>query len=165
MPFEAFENENNHDAEQPKAGEVPGSETNGLDLSNERLLGIDMRGADLSRANLSQALIAGANFESANLANARLIGTTLAGANLQGVNFSGADLSGSRWISVDIEGADFSDAITVGAKSVGVKWTSSAVPPGNKPGPMLTPLVFMPLIVTGGVILSLILRWRYRQRG
>ena len=135
----------------------------GLDLSRERLLGIDMRGADLSHANLSNSLIAGSNLEGANLASASLNGATLAGVNLKSADFSGADLSSSRWISVDILGADFAEAGTGGAKSIGVDWSSSRVPPGSKPKPMVTPVIFMPLIVIGGIMLSLFLRWRYRK--
>ena len=163
MAFEALDGEYDGEESQYLEESVIDSDAVGLDLSNERLLGIDMQGADLSHANLTNSFISVANFKGANLANANLIGATLAGVNLQGADFSGADLSDSKWISVDIEGATFGETVTAGTKSIGVKWSSSNVPPDDKPGPMVTPLIFMPLIIVGGVILSLFLRWRYRK--
>lgn len=164
MPSEAYENEKEMDEKQ--TGEPVPADTDdiGLDLSSERLTGLEMQGADLSHANLSSAMIAGSNLAGANLANARLNGTTVAGVNLEGANFSGADLTNSRWIAVNIKGADFGDATTTGAKSVRVDWSSSRVPPAEQPGPMVRPLIFMPLIVLGGLGLSLYLRWTYRKR-
>jgi len=163
MEFEALDGEYDGEESQYLEGGITDSDVVGLDLSNERLLGIDMRGADLSHANLSNSFIAGANLEGANLANAILKGATLAGVNLKSADFSGADLSGSKWISVDVKGADFAEAATGGTKSIGVDWSSSRVPPDSKPKPMVTPVIFMPLIVVGGIILSLFLRWRYRK--
>jgi len=164
MPSAAYNNGKVIKENQP--GEISTSDTGefGLDLSNEKLTGLEMRGADLSHANLSGSLIASSNLAGANLSNARLNGTTLAGVNLEGADFSSADLTNSKWIAVNIEGADFGGAVMTGVKSVAVDWLSSHVPPNVKPGPMVRPLIFMPLIVLGGLGLSIYLRWTYRQR-
>ena len=70
MAFEAFDGEYEGEESQYLEESIIDSDAVGLDLSNERLLGIDMRAADLSHANLSNSFIAGANLKGANLANA-----------------------------------------------------------------------------------------------
>ncbi len=164
MPVEANESGQNIEEKQLYESESAGFDVMALDLSNERLIGLEMQGADLSNANLSKALIAGSNLAGANLSHARLIGTSLAGVNLDGANFSSADIRDSKWIAVKIEGADFGGTMTDGVRSVLVDWSSTSVPPANKPGPMVTPFIFMPLVVIGGVFLSLFLKWKYRKR-
>ncbi|MFN2187538.1 MAG: pentapeptide repeat-containing protein [Candidatus Promineifilaceae bacterium] len=163
MTFKAFDDSSGNDQGYYPKRAASDADFKRLDLSSERLLGIDMVGADLSHAILSSSLIAGANFEGANLSGASLVRATLAGVNLRKANLANADLSESKWISVDVRDADFGDAVMDGAKSVRVNWSSATTPPERKPGPMVTPFVFMPLILVGGLILSLLLRWRYRK--
>ena len=161
MAFEAFDDQLDGGENPYLDGGLANPDAVSLDLSNERLLGIDMQGADLSDANLSRSLIAASNFEGTNLSNASLEGATLVGVNIQSADLTGANLKNSKWISVDVRNADFSGASLDWAKSVRVKWAAASVPPAKKPGAMVTPLVFMPIIVLGGILLSLLLRWRY----
>ena len=164
MTFESFENEEYGIESQYPTDELVDDDVLGLDMSNERLIGIDMRGADLSHADLSHSFIAGVNFAGANLAKASLEETTLIGVNFRKAVLSGAYLRDGRWISADVTGADFNDVHSSGLRSFGVNWSTSSIPPQKKPGRMVTPVIFMPLIMIAGLILSLILRWRFRGR-
>lgn len=163
MQFEEFENTDTDASYHPPEPVSVETEPIGLDLSKERLTGLEMRGTDLSHADVTKAVIAGSNLAEANLKHAQLNRATLAAVNLEGADLTGADLSDSKWIAVNISGADFGDVVTDGARSVSVDWSSAKVPPLNRPGPMITPLVFMPLLLLGGFALSLLLRWRTRK--
>ncbi len=57
----------------------------------------------------------------------------------------------------------FGDAVMIGVRSAVVDWSSAKEPPVDKPGLLITPVIFMPLLIAGGVLLSLILRWKNRK--
>lgn len=160
-----LENEDNVEPAgfQPVASDLQKPSTLELDLSNQRLTGLEMRGADLSHVDLSNTVIAGSNLAGVNLSHAQLSGATVIATNLEGADFSGGDLSHSKWIAVNITGAKFGDAVMNGVRSAVVDWSSAKEPPVDKPGLLITPVIFMPLLIAGGVLLSLILRWKNRK--
>lgn len=92
----------------------------GVILSEQILIDVDLSRANLSEANLHKTMLEGANLTRTNLSRANLRGANLRGAelieanlmkaNLREANLRGADLSGA-----DLRGADLTDADLGGA--------------------------------------------------
>ena len=76
----------------------------GTDLSNSKLIDIELSGVDLSGANLNKT-----NLSGADLINTRLTGADLTGANLSGVNLSGADLSNAILTGANLREATYTN--------------------------------------------------------
>ena len=79
-----LENEDNVEPAgfQPVASDLQKPSTIELDLSNQRLTGLEMRGVDLSHVDLSNTVIAGSNLAGVNLSHAQLSGATVIATNL-----------------------------------------------------------------------------------
>ena len=74
----------------------------GVDLGNQKLMGINLEGADLTDADLSIAYLIRANLSEANLTNADLSGAVLSEANLKGANLNGAELEDAYLNGADL---------------------------------------------------------------
>ena len=143
-----------------KAGLIvlePGSELDGVDLTNFATMGIgwlpeeeewitvggeevwfsilitagaDLSGASLSNSNMSGLNLKITNFSGANLRGADLSRTDLLLANLSGADLSGANLSGSRMLWADFSGADLSDAELFDFEAIDLRGCPSHLPGG-----------------------------------
>ena len=82
----------------------------GEDLRNANLINANLRGADLRGADLRGADLSIANLSKANLRFAKLSRAYLKNANLRGANLTGADLRGADLSLADLSIADLSDA-------------------------------------------------------
>jgi hypothetical protein len=151
---------------------LEGADLSGLDLSQMKITGLNAEGINLSDTDLSQAVIAALNLEDVNFANAQLTqakisaanlenanfrgaqlqGAVISGVNLESGDFTGADLSDSKWFGVNVEDADFSDAVTTGARSAAVSWSSAKVPPKEMPEP-ISPPSWLPALFAALVVL------------
>ena len=74
----------------------------GVDLGNQKLMGINLEGADLTDADLSIAYLIRANLSDTNLTNADLSGAVLSEANLKGANLSGVELEDAYLHGADL---------------------------------------------------------------
>jgi uncharacterized protein YjbI with pentapeptide repeats len=84
-------------------------------LRRANLSGADLNGANLGFANLGLANLSGANLGLANLGLANLSGANLSGANLGLANLGLANLSGANLIGADLHGADLNGAKLISA--------------------------------------------------
>ena len=113
------------------------------DLSNARLIGVDLSGANLSGANLSNATLSEANLEGANLMSANLREGFFWFANLSGAELSFTDLSGARFLGAVmtealLRGVQLSeDTRLAGADLRGAVFSSSVVNDAHI-GPLIT---------------------------
>jgi hypothetical protein len=85
----------------------------GEDLRNANLISADLRGADLRGADLGGADLSIANLSKADLRFAKLSRAYLKNANLRGANLTGADLRGADLSLADLSIADLSDTINL----------------------------------------------------
>jgi Pentapeptide repeats (8 copies) len=85
------------------------------ELSNQWLVGRDLRGANLARANLAGTAFGGADLAGANLERAKLAGTDLAFADLAGADLRSADLAGANLDGASLAGANLDGAVLAGA--------------------------------------------------
>ncbi len=86
-----------------------------VDLERAVLDGADLRQADLSKAQLSHASLNRANLESATLILADLLGASLNESCLAGASFFGAFLFGTRLKSANLKGANLLGSSLMGA--------------------------------------------------
>lgn len=91
----------------------------GVDLSNQHLIGADLRGALLTGANLSWSNLEGADMTKADLTGANLTGAFLTNTSLVSANLDGANLAEAQLYYVDVTGASMSDLNLAGATVVG----------------------------------------------
>lgn len=91
------------------------SDWSGSNLSNQNLVGLDLRGAKFRNSNFSQA----------NLSDANLAGADFSNCNLERANFSGADLVGANFRNANLEVADFRYSQIRGCSFDGATMTGS----------------------------------------
>jgi len=87
-----------------------GNDLSNIDLSNAKLVGINLTGTILVGVNFTNA-----NLEGADLSGIDLTGTILVGANLENANLEGADLSGNDLTGTTLFGANLANANLAGA--------------------------------------------------
>jgi hypothetical protein len=88
----------------------------GADLTEAKLVRVNLRsanlhGANLAGADLTEAKLVRANLRGADLLGAKLAGADLTDANLHYADLRGADLHGAKLAGADLTDADLSDAI------------------------------------------------------
>jgi Pentapeptide repeats (8 copies) len=84
-------------------------------LSDQWLVGVNLRGAELYLANLAGAQLRNADMSEADLIGAKLSGTFLGDASLHHSQLSAADLKGADLFSANLSEADLSSANLSGA--------------------------------------------------
>ena len=112
-----------------------GDDFAGGDLSQARLVAMDLhqrdfRGTNFSYADLTEADLTGADLREANLHGAYLTGAQLIGANLRGANLSEAYAIATDFGSAALQGADFTGIIF----DQGTTWPGGFKPPFGKVG-------------------------------
>ncbi len=91
----------------------------GVDLSNQHLIGADLREAILTGANLSGSNLEGADLTKADLTGANLSNTFLNGTSLVSATLDYANLSGAQIYYADVTGASMAELNLAGATVVG----------------------------------------------
>jgi len=105
------------------AGNCPGCNMAGINLSETSLIKANLRGTNLEGADLRYANLRRADLSGAILKNARLNHANLPGADLSNADLSGADLSGANLLLTNFTGADVSGALFTNAnleKTIGL---------------------------------------------
>jgi uncharacterized protein YjbI with pentapeptide repeats len=113
------------------ADEIAQSITNGKDLSNINLEGIDLSNRNLAAANWRGTILIRANLSYTNLSSAALEGADLRGANLTASNLEGANLENSYLYRAVLCGCNLSGVNLQGAKMALALYDSQTVWPEN----------------------------------
>jgi uncharacterized protein YjbI with pentapeptide repeats len=92
----------------------------GIDLSDGRLVTIEMSHIILINANLRNAWLTDSCLNAADLTNADLRGCSLIGAKFGKANLTGADLRNARFNNTDFSGANLTGANLIGVEFKGV---------------------------------------------
>jgi uncharacterized protein YjbI with pentapeptide repeats len=133
------------------------------DLTGARFAGLDMRGCNFSNAKLDNANLAGADLRGANLRGATMVKAKIAGVNLKEADFTGANLDNSILIGVDVAGADFTDVTTTGARAT-ADWEKAKVPPAVLPDPITSSMPrWIPFAILGVLVLVGFMWWKRRK--
>ena len=81
----------------------------GVNLSEEHLIGADLRNANLEGANLKYANLEGADLTGANLTRANLSYSMLSNVNFKNANLNNTDLSRAKIYDANVFGASMND--------------------------------------------------------
>lgn len=105
-------------AQLVETGICKGCDLTGANLTNEHLIGADLREADLTNAVLSGANLEGADLTGAILVNTDLSGAFLTNALLDEALISNVDLSDSTLIYTSLENAEVNNVDLLNAEVV-----------------------------------------------
>jgi uncharacterized protein YjbI with pentapeptide repeats len=115
-----------------------------IDLSLQKLDGIDLSGAFLEQVNFQGASLVGANLSGAILARANLDGANFSGANFEGANigavhahnsnFTDANMESAKLSKADFSGANFTRARLVDIESLEMKVAGANFTEADMPG-------------------------------